>query len=50
MLMGQAAGVATCAVTYGMHSVANLRATRPDVLIDRFLELLSWAVPLVNVR
>ena len=36
MQMGRAAGVATCAVTYGMHSGAALRALRPDYVIDRF--------------
>jgi len=34
--MGKAAGVATCAVTYGMHSAAALRALRPEFLIDSF--------------
>lgn len=37
--MGQAAGVATCAVTYGMHAAASLRQLRPDFVIDRFAEL-----------
>ncbi len=37
--MGQAAGVTTCAVTYGMHAAAALRQLRPDFVIDRF-ELL----------
>jgi len=37
--MGQAAGVATCAVTYGMHAAAALRQLRPDFVIDRFEEL-----------
>ncbi len=37
--MGQAAGVATCAVTYGMHPAQALRALRPDFIIDRFEEL-----------
>jgi len=36
MEMGKAAGVATCAVTYGMHTLEALRALRPDFLIDRF--------------
>ena len=34
--MGQAAGVATCAVTYGMHEAESLRQLRPDFIIDRF--------------
>lgn len=37
--MGQAAGVATCAVTYGMHAAASLRELRPDFVIDRFDEI-----------
>jgi len=37
--MGQAAGVATCAVTYGMHPRAALQALQPDFMIDRFGEL-----------
>lgn len=37
--MGQAAGAATCAVTYGMHTAAALRQLRPDFVIDRFEEL-----------
>jgi len=36
MEMGQAAGVATCGVTYGMHAPEVLRALRPTYLIDRF--------------
>lgn len=34
--MGQAAGVATCAVTYGMHEADSLRHLQPDFIIDRF--------------
>jgi phosphoglycolate phosphatase len=34
--MGQAAGVATCGVTYGMHEPSRLRALQPTFLIDRF--------------
>jgi UDP-N-acetyl-D-glucosamine dehydrogenase len=34
--MGQAAGVATCAVTYGMHPAHELRALRPDFVIHGF--------------
>ena len=37
--MGQAAGVATCAVTYGTHGGEALRQLRPDYLIDRFAAL-----------
>jgi len=39
--MGQAAGVATCAVTYGMHDADALRALRPDFVIDRFASLFD---------
>lgn len=37
--MGHAAGVATCAVTYGMQPAAALRALRPRFVIDRIEEL-----------
>jgi phosphoglycolate phosphatase len=37
--MGHAAGVATCAVTYGMQPAATLRALRPRFVIDRIEEL-----------
>ena len=37
--MGQAAGVATCAVTYGMHAPEVLSALQPDFCIDRFAAL-----------
>ncbi|HUI24801.1 MAG TPA: HAD-IA family hydrolase [Candidatus Kryptonia bacterium] len=37
--MGQAAGAATCAVSYGMHSPESLRALRPDFVIDQFAML-----------
>lgn len=36
MEMGHAAGVATCAVTYGVHPADELRAVRPDFMIDVF--------------
>jgi phosphoglycolate phosphatase len=34
--MGRAAGIATCAVTYGMHPAHELRALRPDFIIHGF--------------
>jgi phosphoglycolate phosphatase len=34
--MGQAAGVATCAVTYGVHPAHELDALRPDFVIHTF--------------
>lgn len=34
--MGKAAGVATCAVTYGAHPPHQLRALQPDFVIDDF--------------
>lgn len=34
--MGRAAGVATCAVTYGVHPAHELQAVQPDFLIDAF--------------
>jgi len=39
--MGKAAGVATCAVTYGTHSAVALRALQPDFIIDRFAALYA---------
>jgi phosphoglycolate phosphatase len=42
--MGQAAGVATCAVTYGMHEADSLRRLRPDFVIDRFCALFQLVV------
>ena len=37
--MGQAAGVSTCAVTYGMQPEAALRRLNPSFVIDRIEEL-----------
>jgi len=42
--MGQAAGVATCGVTYGMHAPERLRALKPTYLIDRFETLRDVVV------
>jgi phosphoglycolate phosphatase len=39
--MGKAAGCATCAVSYGAHTVARLRRCRPDWMIDAFAQLLA---------
>jgi len=36
MEMGRVAGVATCAVTYGVHAAHDLRALQPDFVIDAF--------------
>lgn len=41
IMMGQAAGCATCAVTYGNQSEQKLEATLPDYIIDSFPTLLS---------
>lgn len=40
ILMGRAAGTATCAVTYGNGTHSELTATHPDCTIDSFPELL----------
>jgi len=37
--MGKAAGVGTCAVTYGMHAAEALQQLRPDFLIEQFDQL-----------
>jgi phosphoglycolate phosphatase len=39
VLAGRAAGITTCAVTYGFRSEAELRAAGPDHVIHAFLEL-----------
>ena len=40
--MADLAGVDKVAVTYGAHPVERLRRQRPDLLIDRFQQLLAW--------
>jgi phosphoglycolate phosphatase len=42
--MGKAAGVATCAVTYGTQPAALLRGLAPDFVIDRFTALRAVVV------
>jgi phosphoglycolate phosphatase len=42
--MGQAAGVVTCAATYGVHASESLRELRPDFVINRFASLLPLVV------
>ena len=39
ILAGKAAGITTCAVTYGFRSEAELRTARPDHIIHAFSEL-----------
>jgi 2-phosphoglycolate phosphatase len=39
---GKRAGVATCGVTYGLGSKADLIATQPDVMIDDLTELSNY--------
>lgn len=39
IMMGNAAGCRTCAVTYGNGSIASLKAAQPDYVIDDFKEL-----------
>ncbi|MCM1141575.1 MAG: HAD family hydrolase [Muribaculum sp.] len=41
IIMGNAAGCKTCAVTYGNGSVVSLKAANPNYMIDSFYELLS---------
>jgi phosphoglycolate phosphatase len=41
ILAGKAAGVRTCAVTYGFGNVEELRRCQPDYWIDGFAELLD---------
>jgi len=40
--MGRAAGVVTCAVTWGMQSAESLAALEPDLVIDRIERLLDF--------
>lgn len=39
--MGKAAGVRTCAVTYGNGTLEEMKAAKPDFMIHRFDELLT---------
>ena len=39
IMMGNAAGCMTCAVTYGNGSIASLKAAQPDYMIDDFKDL-----------
>lgn len=41
IMMGNAAGCKTCAVTYGNGSIDSLKAAKPTFMIDRFDELLN---------
>ncbi len=43
ILMGNAAGCLTCAVTYGNGSITSLKAAKPDYMIDRFKDILDPA-------
>jgi HAD superfamily hydrolase (TIGR01509 family) len=40
ILAGKAAGIKTCAVTYGFGSLAELQQCQPDYLIDTFSDLV----------
>ncbi|MDE5997715.1 MAG: HAD family hydrolase [Muribaculaceae bacterium] len=42
IIMGNAAGCKTCAVTYGNGSIASLKAAQPDYIIDDFKGLPIW--------
>ncbi len=39
IMMGNAAGCYTCAVTYGNGSIASLKAANPNYMIDDFKKL-----------
>lgn len=41
IMMGNAAGCKTCAVTYGNGSIASLKAANPDYMIDSFADILN---------
>ena len=40
ILAGKAAGLKTCAVTYGFGSLAELQHCQPDYVIDTFSDLV----------
>jgi phosphoglycolate phosphatase-like HAD superfamily hydrolase len=40
ILAGKAAGIKTCAVTYGFGSLAELQHCQPDYVIDNFSDLI----------
>jgi len=42
VIAGKRAGTYTCAVSYGFRSAEELRATEPDLLLDRFDQLLEF--------
>lgn len=44
VLAGRAAGMKTCAVSWGVQGAAGLRPHQPDWIIDRFPELLAILV------
>lgn len=41
IMMGNAAGCKTCAVTYGNGSIQSLKAVNPTYMIDRFSDILE---------
>lgn len=41
ILAGRAAGLATCAVTYGFGAAADLRRCQPDYVLDAFSDLVA---------
>ncbi len=41
VLMGRNAGTRTCAVTYGNGSFGELKASKPDYLVDKFSKILE---------
>jgi phosphoglycolate phosphatase len=45
LVAGRAAGVITCAVTYGFRSEEQLRKTAPDYIIHQFSDLTKVFVP-----
>ncbi len=42
--MGKSAGVHTCGVTWGSHSVEMLEGENPDIMIESPLELLKYTI------
>ena len=42
IMMGNAAGCKTCAVTYGNGAIVSLKAAKPDYMIDSFPDILQF--------
>lgn len=48
IMMGNAAGCMTCAVTYGNGSITSLKAAAPDYMADDFRQILAINAPILH--